>query len=160
MNKVDQLIAKAKEQGIEIEILQWIDENRTDCLWYGGDIAKATRGNHVLIFGAYGDVRVHLNGEDGHEITYVKDKGNQGRFYDENHLYIKNDEELHGLIDNGQLELVDNNWIEWRVYDKSADKYIGPDCMDNIYDSCNVLDCLEVEDIIATIDYAIEYEEN
>ena len=160
MSKIEQLINKAKAQGIEIELLQNLDEDRLDCLWYGGDLVRATRGNYVLIIGAYGDVRVYLRDkEDGHEITYVKDKSNWGRFYEENASYIKNDEELWKLIDDGHIELIDNNWLEWRIYDKTNDKYIGPDCFDNIYE-CNLLEALEVEDINATIDYAIEYNED
>lgn len=157
--KLDKLIAIANEQGIEIELLQQLHENRLDCVWYGGDLFKITKGNYELIVGAYGDVRALLEDKEGERTSYVRDRGNWGRFYDEMSPHIANDNELYELIDSGLLNLDDSNWLEWRVYDKTQETYIGPSCFDNIYDSNNVLDCLDINEINAVFDYAIAYGE-
>ena len=43
--------------------------------------------------------------------------------------------------------------------DKTQETYIGPSCFDDIYDSNNVLDCLDINEINAVFDYAIAYGE-
>lgn len=160
MEKLNKLIAKAKEQGIEIEMVQdLIDENHLDSLWYGGTIAVIIKNQYRIGVMAAGDVRAILyDKEDGSEVAYVKDKGNYGRFYEEMSYYIKDDDHLYKLEDNGQLVLDSNNWFEWSVYDAEKGEYIGPDCFDNILEE-DILSFLEVDAINALLDYVIEYEE-
>jgi hypothetical protein len=158
MEKLNKLIAKAKEQGIEIEMVQdLIDENHLDSLWYGGTIARITKGRYCIALMAMGDVRATLYDENKNEIAYVKDKGNYGRFYEEMADYIKNDKHMYELEHNGQLVFDNNNWFEWSVYDTEEEEYIGPDCFDNILEE-GILDFLEVDAINALLDYVIEYE--
>lgn len=161
MDKLNKLIAKAKEQGIDIEMVQdLIDENHLDSLWYGGTIAVITKDKYRIALMAIGDVRATLyDAEDGHEIVYVKDKGNYGRFYEEMSYYIKDDKHLYELEQNGQLVLDNNNWFEWSVYDMEEQEYIGPDLLDNIYEG-DILDFFKVDKINETLDYSIEYEED
>lgn len=161
MDKLNKLIAKAKEQGIEIEMVQdLIDENHLDSLWYGGTIARITKGKYRIALMAIGDVRATLyDKEDGHEIAYVKDKGNYGRFYEEMLYYIKDDKHLYELEQNGLLVLDNNNWFEWSVYDTEKEEYIGPDLLDNIYES-DVINFFKVSEINEILDYSIKYEED
>ena len=158
MDKLNKLIAKAKEEGIEITMVQdLIDENHLDSLWYGGAIARIIKGKYHIVLMAVGDVRATLYDENHNEIAYVKDKGNYGRFYEEMADYIKDDEHMYELEQNGQLIFDNNNWFEWFVYDTEEQEYIGPDCFDNILEE-GILEFLEVDEINAILGYAIECE--
>lgn len=160
MEKLNKLIAKAQEQGIEIEMVQdLIDENHLDPLWYGGAMARITKGKYCIGIMAAGDVRATLYDENKNEIVYVKDKGNCGRFYEEMADYIKDDKHIYELEHKGQLVFDNNNWFEWSIYDNEEDEYIGPDCFDNILEE-DILSFLEVDVINSLLDYAIKYEED
>lgn len=96
-----------------------IDEDHRDCLWYGGRIAEVEYKGYTFILGAYGDVRATLTREDDMYdiIAEVRDKSNQGRFYEEMKYYIKNDTQLKEFEDNGRLVFENNNWMEVLIDD-------------------------------------------
>jgi len=120
-----------------------IDDNHLSSLWYGGSVATIKFYNGVVgCIDALGDVYATLNDPvDNHEISYVKDKGNNGNFYCEMNSFIKNDDDLAKKINNSELVLDNNNWWEISVVDKDGDWH---DLMwranaDGLYDA--ILEC-------------------
>lgn len=121
---VESLIEKAKEKGLTVELEQQPKENREFSYWYGGGVAKVSKGNTSLLLDANGDVRcTYRTIEDGQEYEiFVKDKKNAGNFYLELKDEIESDEKLLEYIynyedDNNkfpQLEIENNNW--WEVF--------------------------------------------
>lgn len=117
---------------MEVRITDCIDNNHQFHYWYGGDCAKIKHKGYTAYITACGDIDVdYLSGEeeDGevtenrsrHVIASFKDKQNGGRFYDELHNCLKNDDELKKAIENGSLILNEGNW--WECY------IVGPDGM-------------------------------
>ena len=113
--KCDALFDKAKAKGV---ILHFIPEkltfNRTNCLWLGGNIAVIEIDENLSVdISAIGDVIAILYDENQEELASSKDKSNQGAFESNMSFYIKDDKELHQLLEDGRLVLRNNNWIEY-----------------------------------------------
>lgn len=102
---------KANNADLEIDI---IDTRHLSSLWYGGDVATILYRNYTFVIAAIGDVRTSLLDDNDEELVYVRDKGNNARFYDEMHYYIRNDRQLTNLIRKGRLVFSNNNW--WECY--------------------------------------------
>jgi len=105
-----------------INYLQNIDNDKQNCLWYGGDIVEfILEDNSKILVSAIGDVRLWLvDKETNEELVYVKDKNNGGQFYNAMFSYIKNDEELEQVINNKHdkytMEFDNNNWrLVWFI---------------------------------------------
>lgn len=139
--KCDALFEKAKAKGV---ILHFNPErltfNRTNCLWLGGNIAVIEVDKNLCIdISAIGDVIAILYDENKDELASSKDKSNQGAFESNMSFYIKDDEELRQLLEDGRLVLRNNNWIEYGgiIYDEKTNKKYFIDLgmiVDNILD--------------------------
>lgn len=160
--KCQELFDKAKKLGIELQFNpNNFDYNRLDCIWYGGHIATIdTHIDNILInIECAGDVIAILFNDEGEEICFVKDKGNNGRFYDEMCSFIFNDEELVENIENQKLLYYNNNWIEYNGEIVKGNSSIENDIVmlefTNILDDNNILNA--IDDVITN--YAIIVEE-
>ena len=130
----------AKQNGCEI-LFDYPphDDEHLSSLWYGGEVAQVKFPNGAIgCIDALGDVYATLNDPvDNHEISYVKDKGNNGNFYCEMNSFIKNDDDLTKKINNSELVLDNNNWWEISVVDKNGDWHDLMWCAesDDLYDA-------------------------
>ena len=88
--RVEELIAQYAEHGIELKLDSTdIHDKRQYEIWYGGEIATFEyRSRYFISIEAIGDVKADLNDENGEMIIRVKDKQDNGRFYDEMQVYI------------------------------------------------------------------------
>ena len=124
--KCKELFAKAEKFGVKLEFdPSTFDPERLNCLWYGGWYASVVISPKLSIsIGIYGDVRAWLFDRKGEQLAYVKDKGNNGRFYDDMHYYIKDDKQLEKMLKKGRLTLDNNNWVEYGgvIYPESENK--------------------------------------
>ena len=156
--KCDALFKKAKAKGV---ILHFNPErltlNRTNCLWLGGNIAVIEVDKTLCIdISAIGDVIAILYDENKDELASSKDKSNQGAFESNMSFYIKDDEELRQLLEDGRLVLRNNNWIEYGgiIYgEKTNQKYfidLGM-IVDNILDDDALVAIDQVLDVLDVI---------
>lgn len=157
--EIRRLKSKAKKAGITLDVTQYIDKKHQNCLWYGGEVASAIRGDLELTIIASGDVIAELTDKNGEFLAYSKDKCNCGRFYDEMKQYIPTDQMLRKTLQTDRLQLINNNWFEWAVFDHSKNRYIGPSCFDNIFDEDNLLVILGADSLNGVFDYATMYDE-
>ena len=113
----------AKKNGCEILFdFQPYDDEHLSSLWYGGSVARVQFPNGAIgCIDATGDVEATLvDLKDEHEIAYVRDRGNNGCFYEEMSYYIKNDKDLVKKLNKCELVLDNNNWWEISVIDKEG----------------------------------------
>lgn len=150
----EQLHSICNEKEIQLKFDKTnFEPQRLNCLWYGGNIATLSKEDITIDISAIGDVRAKLFDINGEELVFVKDKGNNGRFYDEMNCYIKNDNELETLIEQNRLVLDNNNWIEFDgiINNKFID--LGM-IYDNITDSDNILEA--IEEVIERFDEIVD----
>lgn len=128
--------------------------DRLHRLWHGGTIALIHVNEFVTIeIAAIGDVYASYFDKNGNEVARVKDKSNGGYFESEMLNYIKTDQELITAMDEGLLELDDDNWIEFDgIYRKKGRHTEVGEFVDlgMIYD--NLLD----DDILTAIDECLD----
>lgn len=103
---------EAESYGAELSVDYFIDVKHLIHYWYGGDVAEIKYKGYTLAICANGDVVADLSDANGDEITRVKDKGNNGVFYDEMRAYISGDAQLRKLISEERLMFDYNNWWE------------------------------------------------
>lgn len=133
-----------------------IHPEKLDCIWYGGLIGSIVYKKFEISIHATGDVRATLF-KNGKEEHYLKDYDNGGRFHSEFVTYLNDDDELYAALnndsDNGySLELRNNNWLEYRIFDMENQESFDFDLLTNIVDSNNVLEAFEdIEDYIEII---------
>lgn len=170
MNKEEIIkeVAKIKKQEKNLDIKISLDPNdlypeRLDCIWYGGFIGSISYKDYEISIHATGDVRARLY-KNGKEIAFVKDRGENGRFYDEFNSFISSDKELYDAFTNNSsdkgicLELDNNNWLEFRVYNIKTASYLDFAIFSNIIDTNNVLEAFNnIKDYIEMIN---DYERN
>lgn len=159
---LEDLIAKASEAGIELEIYQFIDTDHQLCYWYGGDLAVATKDNIKLTISAKGDIDASLYDgacpeNEENLVEWSRDKTNGGGFYSDMKRHIRSDEVLTSLKDAGLLEFNNNNWFEWEAFDMEAKEYVGPDALDNIFDEDYLEECLSVDTLESIFEYIEEW---
>lgn len=112
------------ESGELIFAQRKIDDKHKDVLWYGGRIAEYHYKGYTFILGAYGDVYATLLDCDYKtEVASVRDKRNNGCFYDEMRSFIFDDLDLRFLKDTGRLVLENNNWFEILVDGPDGTQY-------------------------------------
>lgn len=129
------------------------EPQRLNCLWYGGNIATLSKKDIAIDISVIGDIRATLFDENGEVIVFVKDKGNNGRFYDEMNYYIKDDDELGNLIEQNRLVLDNNNWIEFGGIINNEFIDLGM-IYENITDSDNILEA--IEEVIERFDEIVD----
>ncbi len=110
---------------VEIVFLQEIQPAKGDSLWYGGEIVSIMYEGYEFVISADGDVRGTLfRVKDNSEVTDVRDKCSNGEFNEIMSPYIKNDAQLHTILNHEDTEydivLDDNNWYELMYVDKNG----------------------------------------
>ncbi len=111
------VLAQLTEKGfdvsqIELEIIDFIDNDHKDCSWYGGAVAEVKYKDHLFSLEARGDINCTLFDKNENELGYVKDRNNAGRFCSEMAHCLANDTELHKAKEDGRLVFENNNWFE------------------------------------------------
>lgn len=86
-------------------------------MWYGGYLGEIKYNGVVYEVHAVGEVRATLFDDNNEEIASVVDQNRAGKFRDEMDHYIKNDDELRKLENEGKLFFGNNNWFEILVFD-------------------------------------------
>ena len=109
---IETLKAQALSHGAELSVDDFIDVNHLYHYWYGGDVAEIKYKGYTFTVSAIGDVIASLTDENGEEIARVKDKGNNGVFYDEMRSIIDSDEQLTLFIAQERILFDYNNWWE------------------------------------------------
>ena len=133
-----------------------IDRQHRHSLWYGGRVAEVKHKGYTFILGAYGDVRATLLDGNNDIVAEVRDKYNQGRFYEEMHGYVRDDKHLLQLL-NGKLNellvLENNNWWEILIDDPEGYQHdLGWVTCSDMYDEAlhELID--NMDDVIADIE--------
>lgn len=160
--KVEELQLEANNLGVILNIdANNFYEFMQHCIWYGGEIASVEYRGMVVYVQANGDVDADLYDENGEHITHTKDKGNNGNFFHNMRDYIKNDEELIQLLGwnydatsdiKPRLELTDNNWIEYEIYDTKNQEWVELGDCGVIDETDDVLDAIDIPFMIELID--------
>lgn len=102
-----------------------LDFDRQDSVWYGGYLGEIKYNGIVYEVHAVGEVRAtlfskaiaNLCDDSNEEVASVVDQNRAGGFYKEMRQYIKNDDELRKLENEGKLYFGNNNWFEILVFD-------------------------------------------
>lgn len=113
---VKQLMNHVKRKGGVLEVLEFIDIEHQNNLWYGGNVAEIKYKGYRLVIAAVGDVKVEVADENDNYVGYVKDKNNAGIFYKEFRHFIRDDKHLVKLIANNHIIFENNNWWECFMY--------------------------------------------
>lgn len=111
-----QLMNHVKRKGGVLEVLDFIDIEHQNNLWYGGNVAEIKYKGYRLVIAAVGDVKVEVADENDNYEGYVKDKNNAGIFYSEFRSSIRNDRHLVKLIAENHIIFENNNWWECFMY--------------------------------------------
>lgn len=161
--RVEELIAQYAEHGIELKLnSNDIYDKRQYEIWYGGEIAAFEyRSRYFVSIRATGDVKADLNDENGETIIRVKDKQDNGRFYDEMQVYIPDDEKLDRYLGydgknwTGEARLIiwDNNWMEAKIYDNKEGIWLDAGCI--LIKSEGALD-IGYKDVVGYVDCCID----
>mgnify|MGYP005791037881 CR=1 FL=1 len=148
------LFEKAKTLGLELEFCpQSYDNNRLNCLWYGGQLAVIKVSDKLSIeLSICGDVYAEFVDRKGNEMACVKDKNNSGAFTKYVSPYLKNDRQLLAAIDSNRLYLGNNNWIE---YDGLLKK-LASDKLYQFVDLGLICNNILDDDILVAIDSALD----
>ena len=94
-----------------------LDFDRQNSVWYGGYLGEIEYNGVVYEVHAVGEVRATLFDDNNEEIASVVDQNRAGKFRDEMDHYIKNDDGLRKLENEGKLFFGNNNWFEILVFD-------------------------------------------
>lgn len=129
-------------ENVKITLHQCIEYGKCNYCWYGGLIATIVCGDNQFDLMANGDVIVHLLDKKTNEVlAYVKDKSNDGSFYDRMQAYIANDAHLEAIMADDDpdytLDFENNNWFEVfliKVDDQITDNSYISDC-ENVFDA-------------------------
>lgn len=149
-----------KNKDVKVELVGKIYEDKKDCLWYGGTVAKINYKDAEILLAAIGDVRGDIF-KDGEYLTSFKDKRNSGDFAHVISDYlpeVNTDEKLTKHLNRDLTEseisekkatvirLENNNWWEAIVYHQGEciDSYVI-DCTDNLDEA--------IENTLENIDY-------
>lgn len=140
------------------------DYNHLLCYWLpGGAFATIKKDNTSIELSIRGEMRAYLINKDYDVIAFCKDKVGAGSFYDEFSHYIRSDNALKDLLDEGLLWFDNNNWIEYAGITPNGD-IIDPYCyFDNVLDADHILAAIEevldaIDEIINNIEETREFE--
>ena len=114
--KCTALFDKAKNLGLSLKFYQDnFNYKRLNCLWYGGFLAEiAVNPTLSIVLKINGDVRAFLRNKNTNAIiAMIKDKTCSGKFTEKMYPFIKTDIQLLERMENGTLEVCENNWIEY-----------------------------------------------
>lgn len=105
---------------IELEIIDFIDNDHKDCSWYGGTVAEVKYKDYLFSLEARGDIICTLFDKNEKELGYVKDRNNGSSFRYEMAHCLANDAELYRAKEDGRLVFENNNWFE--IFVRTPDK--------------------------------------
>ena len=110
---------------VEIIFLQNIEHAKGDSLWYGGEVTSIMYDGYEFVISADGEVRATLfRVKDNSDVISVRDVHSNGEFNEVMSPYIKNDAQLHTIMQDEDEEyylvLDDNNWYELMYVDKNG----------------------------------------
>ena len=111
------VLAQLTEKGfdvsqVELEIIEFMDNDHKDCSWYGGVVAEVKYKDFLFSLEARGDIICTLFDKNENELGYVKDRNNGSSFRYEMAHCLANDAELHKAEEDGRLIYENNNWFE------------------------------------------------
>lgn len=134
---------KMPEGHVEIEFIQNLKEGCYLSYWYSGEFVSIKYKGQECIISARGDTVATLtNKKTKEEIAYIKDRANNGVFYDEMHPYIRNDAELLLMLNDEhskcQLFFDNNNWWGLHFCDSKGEEHYNYDVLDSV----SVLDAI------------------
>lgn len=112
-----EILAALEANGVDtgaftLELMQFIDKDHRDVLWYGGVIAVVAYKGYAFSLEANGEINATLQDLNGDVICESQDKTASGGFYADMQKHIANDDELRELMAAGLLSLQNNNWLE------------------------------------------------
>ncbi len=165
--KIDSLREEAEKLGVVLNINENnFFEKRQHHMWYGGEIASFEYKGITVYIEAIGDIYITLNDENGKYVTHVKDKSNSCNFFHGMRDYIPDDKTLIEYLGwerdadsdiEPRLEITDNNWIEFNLYDNQKNRWI--EYGDNVMDEEDVLDAIDLKGLMEVVDECISEEE-
>ena len=149
------ILSKLTENGfdisqIELEIVNFVDNDHRDCSWYGGVVAEVKYKDYLFSLEARGDINCTLFDENENEVGYVKDRNNGGSFRYEMAHCLANDAELYKAKEDGLLVFDNNNWFE--IFLRTPDNQWQT--MTWLSESDDIEEC--VFEMIETVDEMIE----
>ena len=160
--KVKELRQMAKDRKMKLSIPPGkLHEDRLDCFWYGGHIGTLKYGHYDIHIEVFGDVFCLLR-HPKNEAVLVRDKACLGRFYETMSPFLRNDRDLSLAIDRGlglpglgangkpfpySLEITENNWVEFNIFDNRRGQWLPLSSGMNILDSSNVLEAFSSMDL-------------
>lgn len=119
---------------MQVTITDFIDNKHQSHYWYGGDCVKIKHRGYTAYISACGDIdATYFDSNDKHIIADFKDKNNGGRFREELYYYIADDKSLYEAIENGNLEIYNNNWWECYIIDPNGVLHDLMWCLDASY---------------------------
>ncbi len=117
-NKIKTILPTVNvDEDIVLILADELDFDRQDSVWYGGYLGEIKYNGVVYEVHAVGEVRATLFDDNNEETASVVDKNRAGKFRVEMECYIKNDDELFDLENNGRLYIGNNNWFEIFAFD-------------------------------------------
>lgn len=131
MNKKEEIVRRlsaaqkaAKQLGMKLDTSaeDFIDDKHLDSVWYGGIYAEFFYKNYMIEMCVCGDV--HYSWNNG-ESTYHNRYGDGAMSMtadDSLRSTFASDEALQKAIRNGDIVVVDNNWIEAVMYKQDSNE--------------------------------------
>lgn len=151
MNKKEEIIRrlnaahKAAEQlGMELDTSaeDFIDDNHLDSVWYGGIYAGFFYKNYMIEMCVYGDVYYSWNNGESTYRNRYGDGAMSMAADDSLRSAFASDEEMQKAIRNGDVVVLDNNWIEAVMYKQDSDEK-WCEVTSHVCDEDNVLAAIE-----------------
>ncbi len=134
----------------DLDVLQFIDAEHQNCIWYGGPVATVEHKGYVCSLEACGDVAVSVMTPDCSDVMcryYNKD--NRGAYWDQDaREHLVNDRHLDELYEEGRLVFGLNNWFEVFIEDpQGVRSQITEVCSSDNLEEC-IIEMVETMDLI------------
>lgn len=108
-----------KENEVEISISELIVPERFELFWYGGPIITLKYKNRELVISAIGDVCFDIMNKNGISCQcHYRNTNNTGVAPNSDVFdVITNDDEFESYIAVGLVNWINNNWIEYSIFE-------------------------------------------
>lgn len=137
-----------EDEGVEFSISPKITEERMELFWYGGPVICLEYKGKRCIISAIGDVRFDILDKNGNYQRIYCNAWNTGvPSGDELFDIVKTDEEFESYVAVGLVNWINNNWIEFNIYDEDGKTVLYHETDD---------DASNLNDVISDIGYYIE----
>lgn len=116
------------ELGVKMTLSVDINPARLETLWYGGTIVTLEYNGKIGKIAAVGDVCFNIRNENNTGYTCMYRNTSNTGVSEGSWLFdhIASDEEFENNIAVGLLEWLNNNWIDFSIYDGSTCIYHEP----------------------------------